>query len=172
MEIDKTMSLWAANMIAGLLVIPVVLLFFIPYILLHGAVTIDITTLWVMTALLVVTVSIVIHEGLHGIGYKLAGATWKEIEYGVKSFSPYAHCKVPLEVNGYRVAVALPGFILGIIPGFIGVALGSAELTLFGALMAASALGDVMILWLLRDAPSHARVLDHPTKVGCKLLIG
>ena len=31
--------------------------------------------------------------------------------------------------------------------------------------------GDVLILWVLRAIPSDARILDHPTKVGCEVVV-
>lgn len=170
-EIDKTMSLGVANLVAAILTVPVILVFAVPHAVLHGEMLLDMSTTTLFLSVVAIVIAIVVHEGLHGIGYKLAGASWDEIEYGVKSFSPYAHCKVPLRVNGYRVAVALPGLALGILPGLVGILLGSAALTFFGAFMTSGALGDAMILWLLRDAPKNARVLDHPSKVGCKLVI-
>lgn len=170
-EIDKTMSLSAANVSAAILTVPVILAFAVPHAALHGEMILEMSVPTMFFSVIAIVAAIVIHEGLHGIGYKLAGARWDEIEYGVKSFSPYAHCKVPLRVNGYRIAVALPGLVLGILPGVAGILLGSAALTFFGAFMTSGALGDAIILWLLRDAPQNVRVLDHPSKVGCKLII-
>jgi hypothetical protein len=121
--------------------------------------------------LLLLLLSIVVHELLHGLGFVLAGrVSWRELKFGLKWGVAYAHCKVPLSARAYRVATALPGIVLGLLPGLLGLALGNAWLTVYGALLSASALGDVLILWLLRSVPGEARVLDHPSEPGCQML--
>lgn len=63
--------------------------------------------------------SLFVHEGLHGLGYRLAGA--------------------------------LPGLVLGVLPAVVGLCSGWGALTLFGVL-------------------GLGRVIDPPTEVGCRLL--
>ncbi len=117
-------------------------------------------------------IGIVIHEGIHGIGYRLGGAGSSDIHFGFqwKALMPYAHCKVPLQARRYALAVALPGLILGVIPCLIGWVTGSAVITLFGAVMLAGAVGDMLILGLLTTVKGAARVQDHPSKPGFQVI--
>lgn len=172
-KIDKTMSMVAANLWGNLLAVPVFVLFGGAYIWRWGLPAEGLTFTWVelITAVVILMVSIVVHELLHGLGYYWGGATWSQIKFGVKQLTPYAHCEIPLALNAYRVAVILPGLILGVIPAVGGILTGSGVLTLYGTVMTAAALGDALILWLLRDAPPAAKVQDHPSKVGCELLL-
>jgi hypothetical protein len=121
--------------------------------------------------LVITLVLVVVHELLHAVGFLLfARVHWTQIKFGVlwKALMPYAHCKVPVPIRAYRLAIALPIVILGIIPTVIGLAIGSALLTLYGAFMTAAGLGDVLILWVLRPH-REGWVQDHPSKVGCEL---
>lgn len=172
-KIDKTMSIVTANLWGNLLAVPVFVVFGGAYIWRWGLPADGLTFGWfeLIAAVVIFIVSIVLHELLHGLGYYLGGATWSQIKYGVKQLTPYAHCEIPLSLNAYRLAVILPGFILGVMPAVVGILSGSGVLTLYGTIMTAAALGDALILWLLRDAPPAAKVQDHPSKVGCELLI-
>jgi hypothetical protein len=78
---------------------------------------------------------------------------------------------VPLPASRYRVAVALPGLLLGLIPTVAGIALQSEELTLYGAIMLVGAVGDMLILWLLRSVRGDTLVLDHPTRAGFQIVL-
>lgn len=175
--IDKTMSITAANLWANLLALPVIAFILIPYALIWGDVWEGILRL--MSQVGGVTfigfvfgfaLSIVLHELLHAIGFMLGGARWADIQFGLKMGTPFAHCRIPLPLNSYRLAVILPGMVLGVIPAFSGLIFGSLPLTLYGTVLTIAAMGDALILWLLRDAPLRTRVLDHPSKVGCELI--
>jgi hypothetical protein len=126
-----------------------------------------------MLFLVILLGSIVVHELIHAVGYRLAGAKWSDIKFGFiwYALAPYAHCKVPLQVSGYRVAVALPGIVLGLLPTFAGLAIGDALLTFYGAIMTSAAGGDLIIMWMLRSLDGQQRVQDHPSKPGFYLLV-
>lgn len=112
--------------------------------------------------------SIVVHEGLHGLGYYWGGADWSEIEFGFNwsGLAPYAHCSVPLRANSYRLAIALPGLALGLPPLLAGLGLGSWWLTLYAFLMLVAAAGDTLLLWIMRGVPDTAWIQDHPSQMG------
>ena len=171
--LDKTMSINRANLIAGILMVPAYFVATIPFYLLWGRMPAFPTTTTKQLLLLIplFIVSIVLHELLHAIGYRLGGANRHQISFGFTQLSPYAHCKIPLALNSYRLAVALPGILLGVLPGIIGYLFAYDGLTLFSAIMLIAATGDAIILWMLRNAPSPAYVQDHPTLMGCQLLI-
>lgn len=113
-------------------------------------------------------VGIFLHEGLHGIGYVLGRASWTDLRFGMHwdALTPFARCEVPTRVETYRLAVALPGIVLGAIPVGIGVSTGFWPATFYGFLMLVAAAGDILMLWLLRVVPSGTWVQDHPREVG------
>jgi hypothetical protein len=119
-----------------------------------------------------VGLSLFVHEGLHGLGYRLGGARPGEVKYGIQwaRLMPYAHCEIPLTARAYRLAGALPGLVLGVLPAVVGLCSGWGALTLFGVLELGLAGGDASLLWALRRVPGDARVIDHPTEVGCRIL--
>jgi hypothetical protein len=126
-----------------------------------------------LLSLAVFFLSIVIHEAIHGLGYRLGGAARDAVQFGFqwKALMPYAHCKAPLRAGAYRRAVALPGIILGLIPALAGIALGLDWLTLYGAAMLAGAVGDMLILALLLPLKADTLVQDHPSKPGFQILV-
>jgi hypothetical protein len=117
----------------------------------------------------VLLASIVVHEGLHALGFLIIGrARRASVHFGIhrETLSPYAGCHEPLTAGAYRAAVALPGLVLGVVPVLLGLAGGTAWLTLWGAFMLVTAGGDLAVLLALRGVPSSAHVVDHPTRVG------
>ena len=118
-------------------------------------------------------VSVVVHEGLHAVGFRVAGRAPREaVHFGIHrpTLSPFAGCRVPLPAGAYRVAVLLPAIVLGVAPVAAGLATGAAWATAWGAFMLLTAGGDFVALWAMRSVPSTARVLDHPERVGCRVV--
>ena len=123
--------------------------------------------LQIATALVI---GLVIHEFLHGIGWKCAGClSWHDFKFGIKwrTLTPYAYCSRQMTASAYRIGLMLPAVVLGIVPGIIGVASGQAALALFGAVLNGAAGLDYLVLWAMRGVPSHVEVIDSPDKIGC-----
>ncbi|HEX2202674.1 MAG TPA: DUF3267 domain-containing protein [Longimicrobium sp.] len=117
--------------------------------------------------------SIVVHEALHAVGFLAVGrARRADVHFGIhrETLSPFAGCRAPLKAGAYRVAVLLPALVLGVLPAAWGLATGTAWLTFWGAFMLVSAGGDFAALWAMRAVPNTARVLDHPERVGCRVV--
>lgn len=172
-QVDKTMSATRANVLGCVLALLVAVVFFVPYALVWGSASLSAVFERMLSPfLLVLALSVVVHELLHGLGFTLAGRVpWSEVELGLKGVMPYAHCKVPLAASAYRVSIVLPGGLLGLVPGLVGLVWGNAWLTVYGTLMSIAALGDGMILWLIRSVPGEAHVQDHPSVPGCQVLL-
>lgn len=157
-----------ANGYVILLLIPLGFVFFGPFYLLWGIPgPLDVGL--VPLALLFIA-GIVIHELLHGLTWMLLGkAPSGSVKFGfqLKTLTPYAHCTEPLEVGAYRWGAAVPGLVLGILPGVAALATGSSAMLVFGFLFTLAAGGDALILWMLRDVPAGALVVDHPSRAGC-----
>lgn len=122
--------------------------------------------------ILAFAVSVIVHEMLHALGWMIAGRIrWKQMEFGIQTLTPYAHTALAMPARAYRIGAALPGVLLGVIPGLIAVVIGSGWLALYGAIMLMSAVGDIMVLWLLRDVPGDSMALDHPSEAGCQVIL-
>ena len=131
---------------------------------------------WVAENLIIVLgvfiASIFVHEGLHALGWMFFGSVpASEISFGVKMGTPYTHASVPMAAGGYRLGAALPGVVLGVVPVVTSWLIGDGALMLYGALMLFTAMGDAMVLWLLRDVPPETLVRDHPSEAGCQILL-
>jgi len=117
---------------------------------------------------------VLLHEGLHGLGHVWGEASWADVQFGMhwKALTPFAQCTVPTRARSYRIAIALPGLMLGVVPLGVGVATGIWLATFYGFLMLVAAAGDFLILWILRGVPAGAWVQDHPQQVGCLVVAG
>lgn len=111
----------------------------------------------------------VLHEALHGLGHVWGEASWNDVRFGMHwgALTPYARCAIPSRARSYRLAVALPGLVLGVLPLAAGWWTGHWLTTFYGFLMLVAAAGDFLVLWILRGVPSGAWVQDHPEEVGC-----
>ena len=171
---DLSITMEKANLYGIALFIPIGLVLALPYVGRWGwaafgrawSLLLDHTLL----ALGVFAVGIVLHELIHGVSWTIFGKKPRgAIKYGfqVKTLTPYAHCTEPMDVWPYRLGAVLPGLLLGVLPWLASIATGNGAVFLFGFFFTLAALGDAMILWLLRGVAPGSLVLDHPTHAGC-----
>lgn len=168
---DVSISMARANLIVLFTSIPVAILQFLIFVILHGMD--DLATTWGSLLLIALVLGIVVHELIHGISWVIFGRKpFSAIKFGFqwKTFTPYAHLKEPVEVNAYRISGFMPGLVLGILPYILSLILGDGNLFWFGLIHTAAAGGDWLILWLLRDVRAGTLVEDHPTNAGCYVL--
>ena len=174
---EATVSMLWANLMA-LLMIPLAAgLFWLPYRWLWGessfALFFDSFFNNLLLFFLVFLLSVIVHELLHAIGFRLAGGVpFNRIKFGFSwaGLAPFAHCQEPLRASAYRISVMLPGLVLGILPGLLGVALQRPLIVIWASFMLVAAGGDAAVLWAIRKVPGTVRVLDHPKKVGGQVL--
>jgi hypothetical protein len=169
---DLSISMDRANVIVMLISIPVILLQFAVFLMLHGTEGLRLT---LNTALLIAAVllGIVVHELIHGLSWVIFGRKpFSAIKFGFqwKTLTPYAHLKEPVEVNAYRLGAFLPGFILGILIYILSLVFGNGDLFWFSLVHTSAAGGDWLILWLIRNVRAGMQVEDHPTNAGCYVL--
>src|SRR5699024_4411392 len=113
---------------------------------------------------------IILHEALHAFGFILFGeAKMTEIKFGImwKYIAPYAHCKVPLTIKAYRIALLLPVILTVIIPLILALIIGNGLLLFISVLLTAGGIGDWIIFRRIKTFPGNALLEDHPTKIGC-----
>jgi hypothetical protein len=163
-----TIDLVWANIFGVLLLIPIVLIFGIPYYFLC-LVPQDIAygELYILGILIL---GIIVHELIHGITWaQFAKSGFKSIRFGIlwKMLTPYCHCKEPLKVRQYIIGAITPAIILGLIPSLLAIIIGHLGLLIFGMLFTMAAGGDFLIINLIRKENIDDLVQDHPSEAGC-----
>jgi hypothetical protein len=160
-----------AQLRAVVLLVPIALLSLAPYFALWGLPEqpFPANVAAAVFFLLAFVAGTVLHEALHGLGHVCGEASWTDVRFGMhwKALTPFARCTIPSRARSYRLAVALPGLVLGVLPLAAGWWTGHWLTTFYGFLMLVAAAGDVLVLWILRGVPSGAWVQDHPEEVGC-----
>lgn len=169
---DLSVSMTRANIIVTFICIPIIILQFAVFLMLHG---IEGLKLKGSPALLLIAVllGIVIHELIHGLCWMIFGRKrFSAIQFGFqwKTLTPYAHLKEPVEVTAYWLGAFLPGFILGILTYGLSLVFGNGDLFWFSLIHTSAAGGDWLILWIIRDVKPGSQVEDHPTNAGCYVL--
>jgi|SRR5690554_7115503 len=122
---------------------------------------------------IVMLLGIVLHELIHGFFFGLfAKSGFKSISFGFlpKYLAAYCHCSEPLLVQHYLLGALAPGIILGVVPSILALVTGSFALLMFGFFFTVSAVGDLMIVRLLKNENKNIYVLDHPSEPGCFIL--
>ena len=115
-------------------------------------------------------IGVVLHELIHGLSWMFAGRlSFKEIKFGfqVKTLTPCAHCTVPLPKSAYIFGTIMPALILGFLPFLLSLINGNGWIFLFGVLFTFAAVGDFLIVYLIRNVSWAALVEDHPENAGC-----
>lgn len=181
-KVLKTISIEKASKVGLAVMIPVFLIFTIPYLLIHdkhisyifenfrsdfSPLKTVLNTFLFFAAMLV---GIVLHELIHGITFAaFAQKGFKSIRFGVmwKMLTPYCHCTEPLKIKHYLLGAATPAIFLGLIPVVIGIIIENYAVTLFGILFIIAAIGDFMIIHLLRNENPDDYAQDHPSEAGC-----
>jgi hypothetical protein len=174
---DATVSMLRANIIALSLLPIAYFLFVLPFQWIwtgmypDRAASLSLPSLWLSIPILLL--GIVVHELIHALGFIFVGKVpRKAVKIGIywKALAPYAHCREPMTAFAYRISVMLPGLLLGVVPGILGVAVGFGWLVLWGAAMTVAAGGDLAVLLAVRSVPGEALVRDHPSQVGGQVL--
>ena len=116
--------------------------------------------------IVIIAVSVVIHELLHGIGWAISsGKGWDVVRFNINAMMPSCACRGALKKKQYLIGVLTPFVILGlgsvlfvfIYPGTISL------LTMIVNFVAAGA--DLTIAFnVLKEQDSL--IVDHPTEAG------
>jgi len=175
-----TVDLIWANVFAILIIIPILLVFGLPYYFIWlskldssglGKFIFQILDSWNGFYIFgIIIFGLILHELIHGITWAIfAKNGFKSIKFGIlwKMLTPYCHCKEPLKIKHYIFGAITPAVILGFLPSILAVILGNFELLLFGILFIMSAGGDFLVINLLWKENSEDIVQDHPSEAGC-----
>ena len=175
-----TINLLWANIFGVLIIIPIVVVFGLPYYLIWepgfdlrsfidnlSVTDVLLNGLLVMLALLT---GVVVHELIHGMAWAgFASKGFRSIRFGVlkEMLTPYCHCKEPLKVKHYILGAIAPAIVLGLLPALAGIFYGNIGLLLFGMFFTMTAAGDFLVINLVRKENAHTLVQDHPSEAGC-----
>jgi hypothetical protein len=121
-------------------------------------------------ALAIVACSAVVHELLHGLGWRVLGRVrWSSVSFIAtrRGLGIAAVLKEPVSAAVFRTAALAPALLLGILTlGFAFIS-GSGLILLWGAFFLFECITDVALLVATRSLPSSARLISHPTELGC-----
>ncbi len=172
-SIEEVIPVGKANQKALMLLIPIAIAGFLPFILLNGLkplvqgiVFLGRHQLYFFVGLLV---TIVLHELLHGL-------TWaaftqkgiKSIKFGIKwqYLTPYCQCLEPLKRWQYLLGGLMPGLGTGIIPMLVSWITANGWLLFVSVFLTTAAIGDFMMIIRVLRYSSNCLFLDHPNEIG------
>lgn len=87
----------------------------------------------------------------------------------LKSIGPRVRCDTPVSARAYRAILLLPLLLLGVLPGVVGILVGSWLLLIWGMFLIMVCSGDLVTLWAMRGLPGATPVRSHPTHPGCEI---
>ena len=173
---DRSISIGAATVYMLVLLIPLMVLLVIPYNAIWGLDSFlngVVRFLDWESFLLAILIGVPAHELIHGLAWAWFGKIpFREIKFGLKALTPYAHCKVPIQARAYRIGGLMPLLLLGVLPYAIGLISGNGWFLSFGLIYILAAGGDLLVLWTLRGIHGEAWVMDHPSRAGCYVMEG
>lgn len=167
---DVTISSKTAIIKGGIFALPFVIILGIIYrmFLLDKATLMEINGIsFYITFIVVIVVSVIIHELLHGIGWVIAsGKGWSTIKFNMNALMPSCSCQTVLTKYQYLFGVLLPFLILGtvstifllIYPGTISM------VTMFVIFFGAGA--DLVIAFGIFKEKNNVFISDHPVEAG------
>lgn len=129
----------------------------------------DNSLMGMLILLLIVFGGIFVHELLHGATWAYyAKGGWQSVQFGVawKALAPYCHCEEPMPRNQHLQAILMPGFVLGLLPALIGLALAMPNWLLFGWFFTGAAAGDVIMARMMLKEPPTAKLRDMDHELG------
>ncbi len=166
-----TIDIKKANIFGLLILIPIALIYGVPYYLTWGVDNIiSLSFPSFLFFIIVFIVGIVLHELIHGITWACyAKSRFKSIRFGIMAafLTPYCHCKEPLKIKHYILGALAPALILGVIPAIYAIIAGNSLWLLFAIIFTNAACGDILVVWALRKEKRDNYVQDHPSEAGC-----
>lgn len=171
----KIIDLMKANLVALKYLIFFAVIFSIPFFLIWrtnfslALFNTDFPFIQFLLPLIAMILGIVVHELIHGVFFALfATKGIRSIKFGIlwKMMTPYCHCKEPLKIKHYTIALLAPFVLLGIIPSIISLFIGNIFLLVFGIVFSGMAAGDLMIYNLIKKENPEDYVQDHPSEAG------
>jgi hypothetical protein len=181
---ELRLSMSKAHTLVFVFLIPMILLYGIPFYLFNinlfhfenpqkllNTFNLFITNklIWLLVVLII---GAAVHEFLHGLVWAyFAKNGFASIKIGIiySSFTPFCHCKEPLLAFHYIIGTLTPFLLLGFIPAIVSIIVGEFLLLIVGIFFSITALGDLLVVFMLRNIKWTAYVQDHPSEIGCDI---
>jgi hypothetical protein len=167
---EYTISMKRANAVALFLIIPVAILFIIPFYLVWDRNIFNcIKSIGLLWVLLSIPFGIVLHELSHGVVWAMfAKKGFHSIRFGImwEYLTPYCHCSEPLKAWQYICGGIAPLMIMGVLPGIYALITGNTFLMFFAMFFTWAAGGDIQSIWMLRKFNMNQKIVDHPVELG------
>ena len=172
---ELTIEMRKAQATGAVLGITLVLILILPYYLIFGLAELEKVRQFFSLRIFIpsIIIGIFVHEFIHGLTWAVAAKIGlANIKFGfqLKSLTPYAHSKLPMKTNAYRLGAVMPLLLLGVLPYLFALISNNPYFFGFGLFFCFVASGDIMILWLIHKLPAHQLIQDHPSKGGVILL--
>jgi hypothetical protein len=172
---ELTLDLRKAQITGGLLGLTIVFVLLLPYYLIFGTEEVMKIREFFRLSVFIpsAVIGIVVHEFIHGLTWAVSAKMGlANIKFGfqLKSLTPYAHSKLPMKTNAYRMGAVMPLLLMGVLPYLFALISNNPYTIGFGLFFSFVASGDIMILWLIRKLPGYQLIQDHPTKGGVIVL--
>lgn len=167
-----TMSVAAANVLAIVAALPLVVPMIVVYFMKVGEIEFSFNSSEFWSAYILFIILIFVHEGLHGITWGLfAENRFKSISFGfiAEYLTPYCTCNQPLKKYQILIGSLIPTFVLGILLGIISIIIESHILLLVSVLNIFGGGADLMLsvkLLLYKSTSKEVLFIDHPYEVG------
>jgi hypothetical protein len=165
-----TISLDRLHLLALLFIMPVLLIFGLPFYLLWNENVLTALRFRSLSFFVLFIISgVVIHELLHGLVWALfAKQGFRSIRFGIKweYLTPYCHCTEPLRVWQFVAGALAPVLIMGLFPAILALAIGNTLLMFFGIFYIWTAAGDIIAIWIVRKFERNQLIYDHPDELG------
>ncbi len=116
---------------------------------------------------------LLLREVVHWAAYRWIGRVPRgatRLATGHMAIGPRVRCETPVPARVYRLILTLPVVLLGVVPGIIGIVVGSWLLVLWALWLVVASSGDFVALWAMRGLPPDTPVRAHPRRPGCEIL--
>ncbi len=174
---ERTVPLPVAMMLAFSIIPVAVIGLFIPFQLRWGLTPPRLPERWPVTALLAAFAlllgGLLLREVVQLAGYRWIGRVPRgsaRLAPGHAALGPRVRCDAPVPARAFRLILALPTLLLGVLPGVVAIVVGSWPLVLWGLWMIVACSGDLVALWAMRGLPPATPVRAHPSRPGCEVL--
>lgn len=170
---DLTISNFRVNVMAFVLMIPVIVIMGIVYYTVnHTTFLIHLSMKGFLIFFVVYFVLLALHELIHGITWAVfTEHHFHDIKFGFmwKTMMPYCTCQAALNKSQYILGAAMPTIILGFLPLVLAIILSSPLIFTMSALMVLSGGGDMCIIQTILSQKGKMKdsiYMDHPSKCG------
>lgn len=182
--VTHSISFFKANIVALIAPLPFVLLYVAIYLFIiqyiHPipvtfgiSVKIFYLPIYFLLYFLILFILIVLHELIHAMFFLPAcEKKWKSIQFGIKSMTPYCHCKEIMPLSQYRRSLWGPLWILVPLLIIASLLLQEPFSFLFTLIMIFGSGGDLYVFWITRKYSGKTTyVWDMVDKVGCEIYL-